>query len=62
MLLFQSAYARERFVGRFRAIKQGGADANGSLPSEEGTVSLNGEMLKIFCGTFNVGDKKPCGK
>lgn len=60
MLLFQSPYARERFAARFRAIKQGGAGPDGNLP-DQGTMNLNGEMLRVFCGSFNVGDKKPPG-
>ena len=73
VLTFPSPYARERFAARFRAIKLNVVDATGEpratspyLGGGELAASSNSlaalpsdEMLKIFCGTFNVGDKGP---
>jgi len=63
-LTFKSVYARERFAARFRAIKQGmvptGQPPAGASTIGVGSTTLStGEMLRIFCGSFNTGDKPP---
>ena len=61
MLTFPSAYARERFAARFRAIKLDLVDITGESKNGNAVLST-GEMLRFFCGTFNVGDKAPPSK
>lgn len=63
-LTFKSVYARERFAARFRAIKQGVVPtgqppAGASMVGTGSTTLSTGEMLRIFCGSFNTGDKPP---
>jgi hypothetical protein len=56
VIQFRSASSRERFAGRLRALQMG-IDALNAVPQN---IPLpTGEMLHIFTGTWNVGDKPP---
>jgi hypothetical protein len=70
VLTFPSVYARERFAARFRSMKQGsvgeglatGFKAAAAAPAtfDSGSAMLStGETLRIYCGSFNTGDKPP---